>query len=466
MAGSRAAAEAVEEMARFVHNLAWQRMPTRVVDRLRLVLFDQVSAALVGATTRTPEQQTWLSTPGTVPLWGTGRFVDLFSASFLNAQAMACQELDEGNKYAKGHPAVHGFPAVLSLASALDATGSRTAEALLACYEVSSRFGRATRLRAGAHPHGSWGVAGAAAGCAKLFGLDAPRIAAAIDTGSGMPIAGHFSSALDGNPVRDAWVGAANTSGLVAAQMAVAGTARNTGTAAHSLGDLLGVFDPTELISGLGHHFDIEYNYFKRHASCSYTHPVADVVLPLRAELFAGTPPDTIARRIESIRVETHGLASPLNRTTWHNPMSAMFSIPFVAALGLTEGEIAPRWTGCAPEEIPHVAELAKKIHVAEDPELTALLPEQRGARVIIHTSAGEVIRRQTTNPIGDSEHHPLDHTALRAVFTSLLGAEAPALTTVEHVVRHVPSAPRAQPLLRMLADPLEHGRYLVEDEQ
>ena len=104
--------------------------------------------------------------------------------------------------------------------------------ALLAAYEVAARFGRASRLRPGAHPHGSWGVAGAAAGCARLLGLDADATAAAIDTGTGMPIAGHFSSALDGNPVRNAWMSAANLSGLAAARMARAGVARNTGTAA------------------------------------------------------------------------------------------------------------------------------------------------------------------------------------------------------------------------------------------
>lgn len=89
------------------------------------------------------------------------------------------------------------------------------------------------------HSHGSWGVAGAAAGCSRLLGLPGEGVAAAIDAGAGLPVAGHFASALDGNPVRDAWLGASNVSGLAAARMAAAGVAHNTGTPAVSLGDVL-----------------------------------------------------------------------------------------------------------------------------------------------------------------------------------------------------------------------------------
>ena len=99
-----------------------------------------------------------------------------------------------------------------------------------------------------------------------------------------MPIAGHFASALDGNPVRDAWMSASNLSGLAAARMAAAGIARNTGTAATSLGELLGTFDPAALTAELGERWDVRNGYFKRHASCSFTHPVADAVLELRPD--------------------------------------------------------------------------------------------------------------------------------------------------------------------------------------
>lgn len=163
----------------WVAGLRWHDVPARVRDRLGLVLRDTIGVCLTGA--REPEQtrliDAWRPAPGPAPLLGAGRTTTVEASAWLNAVALVRLELDEGHKYARGHPAAHAFPAVLALAADLGADGPDTMAALLAGYEVGARYGRATRLRPGAHPHGSWGVAGAAAGCARLLGL-ADRVAA------------------------------------------------------------------------------------------------------------------------------------------------------------------------------------------------------------------------------------------------------------------------------------------------
>ena len=248
------AREATRALGAWASGVQWDAVDDVVRERLTLVLLDSLGVTLVGS--RLPEQQAlveaWRPGAGPAPLVGSGRTTGVEAAAWLNATAMVRLELDEGNKYAAGHPAAHGLWGVLALAADLDSSGADTAAALLVAYEVAARFGRATRLRPGAHPHGSWGVAGAAAGCARLLGLDAAAVAAAIDTGAGMPVAAHFSSALDGNEVRNAWMGASNLAGLAAARLAAAGGAQCTGTAASSLGDRLGTFDPAALTDGLG----------------------------------------------------------------------------------------------------------------------------------------------------------------------------------------------------------------------
>ena len=164
-----AAATQTEALGRWVAELQWGDVPTRVQGRLRLVLLDVLGVTLLGA--QDPEQQrlvdAWDLVPGPAPVVGTGHRTSVESAAWLNASALVRLELDEGNKFAKGHPAAHGFPAVLALAAARDAAPGDLLASLLVAYEVASRFGRATSLRDGAHPHGSWGVAGAAAarGC-------------------------------------------------------------------------------------------------------------------------------------------------------------------------------------------------------------------------------------------------------------------------------------------------------------
>ncbi len=405
-------------LGRWASGLRRDDVPARVVQRLRLVLMNVLGVAGAGA--MDPAQRrfvaTWSPVPGPAPVYGAGVRTSIEAAAWLNATALVRLELDEGNKYAKGHPAAHGFPAVLALAAARDCEAEELFAALLVAYEVAARFGRATQLRAGMHPHGSWGIAGAAAGCARLLGLDGEETAAAIDAGAGMPIAAHFSSALDGNRVRDAWMGAANVSGLNSARLAAAGLASNTGTAALSLGDLLGTFDPAELTSQLGTRWDIEHGYFKQHAACSFTHPMADAVLALRR---SGRLPDLST--IDTIIVETHSLALGLDRQTWGNRLSAMFSIPFVVATAVVHGSVGPEASAEGARADVAVQDLARRVEVRLAPDLDARLPEERAARVTV-VAGPQRIMEERPNPLGDRDFHPFYAAQIQAMLALSLG--------------------------------------------
>ncbi|MEU8342541.1 MmgE/PrpD family protein [Spirillospora sp. NPDC048832] len=436
------AGAATARLGEWVAGLDVADVPGPVLDRLSLVLLDAIGVTALGA--GLPETRAlraaWDAPAGPAPLIGAGRCASVDAAAWLNAVALVCLELDEGNKYAKGHPAAHGFPAVLALAAERDASGADTAAALLAAYEVASRFGRASRLRPGAHPHGSWGVAGAAAGCARLLRLGPDAAAAAIDTGAGLPVAGHFSSATDGNPVRDAWMGASNMSGLAAARMAAAGLARNTGTAALSLGTLLGEFDAAELTGGLGERWDITRGYFKRHASCSFTHPAADAVLGLRG----GLDPS----RITGVLVETHALGAGLASPEWDNRLSAMFSTPFAVAAALLHGEVAPG----ADLGDPALRALARRVRLAEAPDLTARLPDERAARVTVELDDGAVRTREVPNPVGDADHRPLDEGDVLAMLRRWLPGRDELIDRAAALSRELPRLDHAGERLRGLA--------------
>jgi 2-methylcitrate dehydratase PrpD len=437
--------EATGALGAWASGLHWADVDAPVRERLTLVLLDSLGVTVVGS--RLPEQtalvDAWRPVAGPAPLVGSGRTTTVEAAAWLNATAMVRLELDEGNKFAAGHPAAHGLWAVLSLAADLDSTGADTAAALLVAYEVAARFGRATTLRPGAHPHGSWGVAGAAAGCGRLLGLDQAALAAAIDTGAGMPVAGHFSSALDGNEVRNAWMGASNVSGLAAARLAAAGGAHCTGTAAHSIGDLLGTLQPAALSEGLGTRWDVSSGYFKRHAACSYTHPVADVILRLRPGL---RPSD-----VRSVAVETHSLGAGLARKDWTSRLSALFSIPFVAAAAVVHGQVGPRESSPAGLEDEAVRDLARRVTVQECADLTGRLPAERAARVTITMRDGSEHKGDAPNPIGDADHHPLKEADLLGLLEGWLEDPA-AVESVHRVATSLFDAPRVAPVLRELA--------------
>ena len=442
-----AAREANAHIGAWVAGLRWDDVPGRVRERVRLVLLDSLGVCLVGS--RQTEQQSllqsWRPESGPSPVVGGRMLAAPEPAVWLNAAATVRLELDEGNKYARGHPAAHGWPAVLALAADDDCPGPVLMAALLASYEVAARYGRAARLRPGAHPHGSWGVAGAAAGCARVLGLDEEQTAAAVDTGAGMPIAGHFASALDGNPVRDAWISASNLSGLAAARMAKAGVARNTGTAAGSLGDLLGELDATVLDDGLGDRWDVELGYFKRHASCSFTHPAADVALTLRERLSASSPHD-----VEEVVVETHSLGAGLSRTTWDTRLGAMFSTPFVVAAALVHGHVDPTVSDDEHIDDATVRALAQRVRVVQSDDLDARLPHERAARVRIRVS-GDWLEAETPNPVGDTAYHPFGRAEVVALLRRLLGDEE-AVGALESLVDGLPTCEAATEHLQRLA--------------
>jgi 2-methylcitrate dehydratase PrpD len=269
--------EAIEDLGRFVAAFDPANHPN-LREPLVRTLLDTLGVMVAGA--GTPKVRAlvaaWDPMAGSARIFGAGRRAVPETAAYLNGVSTVTLELDEGNKYARGHPASHAFPAALAMAQAQGVAGYELAASLLVAYEVASRFGRATRLRVGVHPHGNWGTAGAAAAVARLMSLDAPAAAAALDVACATVLATPFETALVGNAARNGWVGASNASGIAAARMAAAGIATNDGLAVATLGGILGEFDPGELTNGLGERFDVELGYFKRHASCSYTHPPAD----------------------------------------------------------------------------------------------------------------------------------------------------------------------------------------------
>ncbi len=423
-----------------VAGLRWADVPSEVRERVSAVLVDAVAVTALGA--REPAQralvEAWDAPAGPAPLFGTGREVAVDAAAWLNATASVRLELDDGHRLAGGHPAAHGFPAVLALAARHRVPGEELCCALLAAYEVAARFGRATRLRPGTHPHGNWGVAGAAAGCARVLGLSATDTATAIDAGGGLPVAGPFVAALDGNPVRDLWMGAANQSGLAAARLAASGTGHPTGVAADALGDLLGTLDPDLLDGGDG--WEALGGYFKQHSSCSFTHAAVDAALDLR---------DRVDGEIEQVLVEVHSLGAQLDRTSWPTPLAAMFSLPFAVATALRRGRMAPADTSPHALGDPATADLARRITVRAAADLDARLPTERPARVTVTTAAGPLVAERP-NPVGDAAHHPFTSRDRDRLLGALLGSPD-TMADLRTRCAALPTTPDAGEALRAL---------------
>jgi 2-methylcitrate dehydratase PrpD len=253
-------------------------------------------------------------------------------------------------------------------------------------------------------------------------------IAAAIDAVTGLTLAPNFESAVNGHPVRNLWVGAANVLGVTATRLAGAGVSEVHGTAAGTYGGLIGEFDEIPLSVPFSTRYEIMHGYFKRHASCAYTHPAADAVLELYED-------SRIAMdSIESVRVETFAMAAALNSTEWPTRLAAMFSIPFVVAVTIREGAFAPSATDEGFRSDPEIGRVASVVSVVATAEFDRRLPDRRGARVTVALSDGTERSAEVEQPIGDAAHEPFGWTELRAKIVGLIGTDRAML--LEKAVR------------------------------
>lgn len=443
-------AGAVDDLGRFAAELDYASLPESVRERLPLMLLDLWGVTAAGG--RTSEQQelcaAWQAGSGDSPVLGTAITSTPETAAFLNAVAACELELDEGNKHAQGHPALHVVFAAMAAVQleTRPVPGTEFLTAVAAGYEVAARFGRALQRNPGWHTHGHWGATGAACAAALIRRLPADKIAAAIDAAAGLVQVAAWDMVLGGQYTRNLWAAGANLSGLNAARLAASGLVGNDGAAAMSLGRLVGTLDADRLVDGLGQDWLLTQGYAKLHSSCSYTHGAVDLALELRPARF---DPEQIAQ----VQVRTHSLATPLFRGTGTdgpgNRLSAMFSFPFVVANALVAGEISPVTMARDAPGFNIARSLASKVSVAADPVYDRLLPAQRRTRMEIRFTDGTVASAESPNPRGDVDHFPLDHSGVETKLAGLIGAQA--ASRLGTAVRALPDAPNSASLLETL---------------
>lgn len=406
----------LDECARFAEKLAYDDLPEEVVARAKLVLLDSIGAIAAGA--REPEVRALVrrfladGRAGPAPAIGTGIGLDPASAALANGVAGTMLELDEGNQYARGHPAIHVVPALLALRPA---DGRALLVALVVGYEIGARIGIASRLRVTMHPHGTWGTVGAALAVAKLKGSDAGRLAAVVNASSSLGLATSRRTMLEGATVRNAYAGLSNQLGLLACDLVDAGFSGERDGIGTVYGSVIADdFSPEAMTEALGVRYEIARNYFKRHAACRYTHGALDALAAIVRE--AG---GIAAEDVAGIGVDTYSWAAQLDHPEPTTMLGAKFSLPFAMATTLVHGgATVEAFRGPALADA-RVRDLARRVTVREDAALTARLPGLRPARVAVNLRDGRVLRHEVLTNRGDTED-PYGPDEVRAKFLEL----------------------------------------------
>jgi 2-methylcitrate dehydratase PrpD len=168
-----------EFAARFVTDLKYENIPEEVRTRAKRQILDVIGVALAGSTQPVGKiaanfvQRTGGTSDST--LWGTQLRSSAPQAAFANGVFSHATDYDD--MWLPGaHPTGVTFPAALSVAEAVRASGRQLLVAQVAGYEIMGKLHACVDKRGGWHPTPVFGAFGATAAVAKLLDLDILRL--------------------------------------------------------------------------------------------------------------------------------------------------------------------------------------------------------------------------------------------------------------------------------------------------
>jgi 2-methylcitrate dehydratase PrpD len=327
-------------------------------------------------------------------------------------------EMDDLHRESILHPATAIIPAVFALAEREKAGGADLLLAIAVGYEAAIRVA----MGAGPSHYRFWhttatcGTFGAAAGAARLLGLNEEQTISAYGS-AGTQAAGLWEFLTDNAMSKQLHPGKAALNGLLSALLAQKGF-----TGARKILDgekgffraTSGEFDGAKCLVDLGKEFYFERNSIKYHASCGHTHSAIDAVL--QATRGMTLEPEAI----ETVRVSVYqGALDLLANVEPTTPYFAKFNLPFCVASALRFGHAHLADFSAERIRNPEMIRMMTKIRIQSDLGLTAMYPRKWPARVEILKRSGERLIGASEYPKGDPEN-PLSESEVVGKFKSL----------------------------------------------
>jgi len=416
-----ASTDYLDIVAAFICTARAEWLPPSVTDRARWVVAD--SLAVVAAGMQTPEMQAFASrylkhdARGDAWVLGTGRRARRFDAALLNGAAGTWFELDEGNVHASGHPGIQLVPAAVAYAQEEGASGSELLLATVLGYEISSRIARASRMRTIVHPHGTWGVIGAAIAVGRLAGLTTTQMRTAINIAATMGMTTSYGTLRDGATVRNIYTGHANMAGQTAVMLAQSGFTAEADGVGRIYGELLADgLDTQDAVAGLGEHWLFLDSYFKIHPTGRALHSPMDALLEALAGVPGGRLDPDLVERIEVTGFRKSVVMAQKNVTS---SFGAKFSVPFAMATLVRHGRSSLAAFGEAAVADAPLQALARRVVLTEDPSYTAEYPRRQLCDVRVHLRDGTILTGRSERMKGEPEN-PHSPAELRAKFHEL----------------------------------------------
>jgi 2-methylcitrate dehydratase PrpD len=402
----RVAGGGVAALAGAVAATSWEASPTAVRDRVVDLVADCVAVSALGS--GRPELMRLVrihadSTPeGRATVVGSTRGWPSSSAAFLNACAVAADQLQDGHRLARGHPASHVVPAVLALAEERDLGGPDVLSAVLAGYEAGVRVGRAMGgTPDGVHDIGTWGQVAVSAAVARLLAPgDAAAAQRALELSAAAVLMTDAATVFAGRTGSHVFLGASVQLGCSLGTAAVAGLEPEAGALDRHLGGVAArTWDPTPLgalvTGGWGEH-EVLGGYVKAHPTCAHLHGVNDAVADLVDQGIAG-------RDVVEVEIRAAAGAAAFAPVA-DGELGARFSVPTSVAVALVMGRLDETTMTDDAVTAPDVLDLARRVRVVHDPDLDEGYPDGRPARVRVRLRDGTERSATADRPRGDAD--------------------------------------------------------------
>jgi len=220
-----------------------------------------------------------------------GAGASAFWAALINGTAAHVLEIDDNFYPALTHASAVLVPALLALAEEHDASGAQTLDAYVVGLEIQAFLGRGVNQShyfAGWHPTATIGCIGAAAGCARLLGLDGARTIAAMSLAVSMASGNKAQFGAEAKPFQ---CGMSAANAVLAASLARSGLQAAEDVLENPQGFLALYGGPAPrgwpvALAKLGGPVALEEFGLapKRHACCGSAHNALDCILDLKKE--------------------------------------------------------------------------------------------------------------------------------------------------------------------------------------
>ena len=402
------------------------------INQLEILIFDQISVALYGATTdwgtairRYAERMT--GTGQAQVIASSARTVPAIAA-LANGAMTHSYELDDTHDESMSHPGSVVIPAAIATGMEYGRSGQDLLAAIVAGYEAIARIGGAANakdvIETGFHPTGLFCGFGGAIAAARLRGLDVTQTCHAwghlLSLASG---AMQFADEPSGTAVKRMHAGYAAHNAVLAVEMAASGVAAPELALDGRFG-FLSLYGENANYDRLSRQpnapFEIHQISIKPYSCCRLFHSTIDALENIMDGFSTNIADiDKIVVRGPHAHADQHMIRRPTS------VMAAQYSLPYIVGATLVAGPQAYDAYGEAHHNDNKILELADKVETLHDAEIEAKFPKHMGSGVDIMMADGSVRSQTLLDSVG-TPGRPMDKQQVMDKGAGLTASAAP----------------------------------------